>query len=63
MEINKDFASVREELKLTQQDTAVLLDVSRMTYIRWEEDPDLMPIGKYEQMMRHFDRLKKLKDN
>lgn len=63
MEINKDFMEIREELGLTQLDMAVLLDVSRITYIRWEENPDIMPIGKYESMMNHFERLRKLKED
>ena len=62
-EINKQFKVQREELNLTQQDAAVLLGVSRITYIKWESDPDTMPIGKYEQLIREFDRLIKLKED
>ena len=61
-EINKNFRSTREELNLTQQDVAILLNTSRVTYIKWETDPDTMPIGKYEELMEHFDRLNELKD-
>ena len=62
-EINKDFKHEREELNLTQQDTAMLLNVSRITYIKWETEPDTMPIGKYEQLIREFARLRELKEN
>ena len=62
-EFNKQFKVQREELNLTQQDAAVLLGVSRITYIKWETDPDTMPIGKYEQLIREFDRLIKLKED
>lgn len=62
-EINKQFKVQREELNLTQQDAAVLLDVSRITYIKWETEPDTMPIGKYEKLIREFDRLRDIKEN
>lgn len=62
-EINKQFKEQREELNLTQQDAAMLLSTSRVTYIKWEADPDSMPIGKYEQLMREFDRLRQLKED
>lgn len=61
-EINKDFKSEREELNLTQQDAAMLLDVSRITYIKWEQEPDTMPIGKYEKLVSEFARLRNLKE-
>jgi len=61
-EINKDFKHEREELNLTQQDAAMLLNVSRITYIKWETEPDTMPIGKFEQLKREFERLKELKE-
>ncbi len=62
-EIDKQFKERREELHLTQQDAAMLVGVSRITYIKWENEPDTMPIGKYEQLMREFDRLLKLKED
>jgi DNA-binding XRE family transcriptional regulator len=61
--INKEFKVQREELHLTQQDAAVMLGVSRITYIKWETEPDTMPIGKYEQLIREFDRLRDIKEN
>lgn len=61
-EINKDFKSERVELGLTQQDAAVLLSVTRVTYIKWETDPSTMPIGKYELLMREFERLRALRE-
>lgn len=63
MQINKNFKIIREELKLTQQDAAVMIGVSRITYIKYEENPDTMPIGKYEALMEGFDRFKKLQDS
>ena len=62
-EINKEFRDEREELNLTQQDTAMLLGVSRITYIKWESEPDTMPIGKFEQLEREFARLRELKEH
>ena len=50
-------------LGLTQQDVAVLLGVSRVTYIKWEQNLGTMPIGKYEQLMRELDRLETLKED
>ena len=62
-EIDKQFRDEREELNLTQQDAAMLLDVSRITYIKWESEPDTMPIGKYEQLKREFARLRALTED
>lgn len=62
-EFSKQFKKQREELNLTQQDAAMLLNVSRITYIKWETEPSTMPIGKYEQLIREFDRLIKLKED
>ena len=62
-EIDKQFRDEREELNLTQQDSAMLLNVSRVTYIKWESEPDTMPIGKYEQLKREFARLRALKED
>ena len=62
-EIDKQFKAEREELNLTQQDAAMLLNVSRITYIKWEQEPDTMPIGKFELLKREFSRLRALKEN
>jgi DNA-binding XRE family transcriptional regulator len=61
-DINKQFRHDRIELGLTQLDAAVLLGVSRVTYIKWETEPETMPIGKYEQLTREFTRLRELKE-
>lgn len=61
-EIDKDFQPERVALHLTQQDAAMLLGVSRITYIKWETKPETMPIGKYEQLIREFARLRELKE-
>lgn len=62
MQVNKNFKELREELKLTQQDMAVYLDVSRITYIKWETEPNTIPLGKYEQLMTELERLKAIKE-
>lgn len=62
MELNKNFKELREELKLTQNDLAIYLDVSRITYIKWEQEPDSMPLGKYEQLVNELKRLKQIKE-
>jgi len=51
----------RKELNLMQQDCAMLLGVSRVTYIKWEQDPGTMPLGKYEKLLTEFERLKQIK--
>lgn len=61
-EINKDFKQEREDLYLTQQDVAVLLGVSRITYIKWETKPETMPMGRYEQLISELQRLRELKE-
>ena len=61
-ELSKQMQDQRKELKLTQQDAAMLIDVSRVPYIKWENDPGTMPIGKYDQLMREFGRLRELKE-
>lgn len=61
-EISKQIKKSREEIHLTQQDAAILLGVSRVTYIKWENEPMTMPLGKYEQLMSEFDKLTKLKE-
>lgn len=60
-EMNKEFKQEREELNLTQQDVAILLGVSRITYIKWESEPETMPMGKYEKLISEFARLKQLR--
>ena len=62
-EINKQFKTQRENIGVTQQDVAILLGVSRVTYVKWEQNPDSMPIGKYELLMSEFERLKALRDH
>ncbi len=54
---DKNLKDKRESLRLSQQDVAILLGVSRVTYIKYEQDPDSMPLGKYEQLMAEFIRL------
>jgi transcriptional regulator with XRE-family HTH domain len=54
---DKNLKDKRESLKLSQQDVAILLGVSRITYIKYEQDPNSMPLGKYEQLMAEFIRL------
>lgn len=40
---------IRQLLKITQQDMAIILGVSRLTYIKWENDVDTMPFGSYRK--------------
>jgi transcriptional regulator with XRE-family HTH domain len=54
---DKNLKDKRESLRLSQQDVAILLGVSRVTYIKYEQDPDSLPLGKYEQLMAEFIRL------
>jgi len=61
-EIDKEFRREREDLLISQQDAAIMLGVSRVTYSKWESEPDTMPIGKYEQLMAEFERLRQLKE-
>lgn len=57
-----NFKELREELKLTQNDMAIYLDVSRITYMKWEQEPDSMPLGKYKQLTDELERLKQIKE-
>lgn len=61
-QLNKEFRTEREELGLSQQDVAMLLGVSRVTYIKYEEFPETMPLGKYERLVSEFARLRELKE-
>lgn len=60
--IDKDFKSKREALGLSQQDVALLIGVSRQTYNGYENDPDTMPLGKYQKLLKEIARLTKLKE-
>lgn len=60
-EILNNLQQTRMSLGLSQQDVAVMLGVSRPTYVKWETNLNIMPIGKYEQLMKEFERLKELK--
>lgn len=61
-EITKQLKRARRELKLSQQDAATLIGVTRVTYNKWEHDPSVMPIGKYEQLQLEIARLRELKE-
>lgn len=50
----------RDDLKLTQQEVAVFLGVSRVTYIKYEQNPDVMPLGLYMKLLEEFERLRKI---
>lgn len=47
----------REQIGISQLDAALLLGVSRPTYVKWENNLDTMPIGKYNQLQKEFKRL------
>lgn len=59
----KNLRELREELNLTQQDAAMLLNTSRVTYIKWEQHPDSMPLGKYNRLLNEFERLRNIQEN
>jgi len=59
--IDKNLEAMRIELGLTQLDVAILLGISRVTYIKWEQQPLVMPIGKYEELMVAYDNIRELK--
>lgn len=44
----------RELYKLTQADVALHLGVSRVTYTRWEAQPDKIPLYQYRKLLKHF---------
>lgn len=48
--------NIRQELKLTQQDMAVIAGVSRLTFIKWEKHPEGMPIGIYVKLADKYNR-------
>ncbi len=56
-----DFRAWRRELDLGQQDAALLIGVSRVTYIKYESDPDCMPIGVYRHLISELKRLSELR--
>ena len=55
--IYTDIKNVRETLKLTQADMAIFLGVSRLTFIKWENYIETMPLGKYVQLTQEYQRL------
>ena len=56
----RDLMAERLALKITQADMAVIIGVSRLTYIKWEKNMSLMPIGRYKQICNEFNRMTKL---
>lgn len=58
----RDLMAERRALKLTQADMAAVIGVSRVTYIKWEKNMMLMPIGRYRQICLEFNRLSELKN-
>lgn len=62
-DLSKELKGQRQVLNLTQQDAAMLLNVSRITYVKWEADPGTMPLGKYQLLTSEFERLAQLKEH
>lgn len=56
--LNKDLVKQRKDLKLTQGDVALAIGVSRVAYSNWEQDINTMPVGRYEQVLSLFIRLR-----
>lgn len=63
MAAQDNFRAQRKELGLTQQDVAVLLGISRVTYIKYEQEPDLMPLGQYKKLVTELERFRNLKED
>lgn len=59
---SKSLREQREELRITQQEVAVILGVTRVTYNKWENDTDKMPLGKYNHITAVFEQLRALKE-
>lgn len=60
--ILNNFKEVRQELKLTQIDVAIMLKVSRVTYNKWEQDPLIMPFGKLIEVSNKLNKMKEVRD-
>lgn len=56
--LSKDLVKQRKDLKLTQEDVALALGVSRVTYNNWEQNISTMPVGRYEQVLELFENLR-----
>lgn len=56
--LSKDLVKQRKDLKLTQEDVALALGVSRVTYNNWEQKISTMPVGRYEQVLELFENLR-----
>jgi len=52
-----DLKPIRDHLRITQAEVAIMIGVSRLTYIKWENNQDLMPIGKYKETIDNFSKL------
>ena len=46
----------RKELHITQSSLATAIGVTRLTYSKWEKNPLLMPIGKYNQAQSYLNK-------
>ena len=57
-----DLRALRKELGYTQLDIALTLGVSRQTYNRWEQHPEVMPVGIYKATIDEFDRAKTVRE-
>lgn len=56
--LSRDLVKQRKDLKLTQEDVALALGVSRVAYNNWEQNISTMPVGRYEQVLELFDTLR-----
>lgn len=52
--IVSDFRPIREQLKITQDEAARYINVTRATYIKYEKFPETMPLGKYMRLIQWF---------
>ena len=62
MEINLEFKKLRKELKVTQAEAAAMLDVSRVTYSKWELEPKTMPLGMLLKVNEKLNKLKEMRN-
>jgi len=44
--VNLTMKQARQLAGLTQQEAAKLLDVHKQTYVKWEKNSDLIPLGR-----------------
>lgn len=54
---------IRKDLKMTQLDVAIMLGISRVTYNKYEQDVNSMPMGSYRRIIEVFNKLYELRSD